>query len=52
MKQYEGKPRIVKESDGYRIVGTAYGYMWTTHGSIATWRTYSGAYKALKRCYS
>lgn len=61
MPQYTGKPRVVAELveianypaneyvKRYRIAGCEYGYLHNVTGGIATWRTYSGAYKALHR---
>ena len=33
----------------YCVIGTQYGYWHTTGGDVRTWRTYSGARRALKR---
>jgi hypothetical protein len=33
----------------WAVAGTAYGYLHRTDGSIRTWRTYSGAYRAARR---
>lgn len=33
----------------YCVIGTQYGYWHTTSGDVRTWKTASGAYRAIKR---
>lgn len=52
----EVKPQVAKLSPygillGYIIIGTDYGYVHTTAGDIRLWKTYSGAYKWLRKNY-
>lgn len=42
-------PCIVPFHGDWAIVGTDYGYLHTTSGDVRTWKTRSGARKALKR---
>lgn len=33
----------------YIIIGTDYGYIHTSGGNVRTWKTYSGAYKFIRK---
>jgi hypothetical protein len=33
----------------YAVCGTEYGYLHTTGGCVRVWRSYSGAYKAMRK---
>jgi hypothetical protein len=46
---YEGPIRVIKKDDRYYIIGCDYGYLHDILGSHASWLSYSGAYKAMKR---
>jgi hypothetical protein len=43
------KPEVAKLGSVFIIIGTDYGYWRTAGGDIRTWKTASGARKALKR---
>jgi hypothetical protein len=43
------KPQVIRFYDRFAVVGTAYGHLHTTSGDWATWKTASGARKAIKR---
>ena len=47
------KPQVAKFVVGnnvrYIVIGTDYGYLRTTGGDIRTWKSYSGAWKAVQR---
>jgi hypothetical protein len=43
------KPQVIRFHDRFAVIGTAYRYLHTTSGDWATWKTASGARKAIKR---
>jgi hypothetical protein len=43
------KPQVIRYYDRFAVIGTSYGHLHTTSGDWATWKTASGARKAIKR---
>lgn len=43
------RPEVAMLDHHYIVIGTQYGYLRTAAGDVRTWKTYSGARKAVKR---